>query len=643
MTQQTSPFIDAKFGWSLGESGWNLGMDENLLKFSFLFDRNIDGIVTTLPAAVNGKAYYLTTDKKLYFVVNSTYYSSSTPKWFVLTLRATGETYQFDGSDLVSIPSSTQLATELDGIQVTLSNLGTAAFEDIGFFPTQTDLASAIITANNYTNQEIADIATKNDDTKGAYQVGFEDTTVGDRLRNVYHCSQFGIKGTDLVTAPFDEYALIQAAFNFVAAKNGTLEFDARNYLCSQPVIVSGGFRSFKIKGSGTGNAQTASTGGTTFLSSGGYRAIQVLFNTFSNENFKLEGINFYNLAQNVNDFEAISIVRGESNNRYISGFEFKDVGVSGYGAGLSFQGMNTSDTGLNYFGTVILDNVHIADTGIAVSLSNCSLNLLDMRSVLFHTCPQGAIRLFRDGLVGSGLGRGSSITCHVGGKSHFENCAGMLRSQTTRTFGGTGTGPYLRSTFHLDGLLHEYCGTTLGNPSTGDPYLLGVDTDVIITGDVNYNLGFMESAFPVIGAGNTITSSSTIRVTMNGGRSLSPRMVNSPIIRRTILNTASTTFTLTTAEAANFALKSTLILQGGSFGVVETMHNGTPSGTKNNTVVSGPIPNAATTGITVSFAAGAGGSVINCTVLNNSTQTITAEFQVDNMSSCSITTPSEI
>ena len=33
MTQQTSPFLDVKYGWNYGESGWNTGMDENLVKF----------------------------------------------------------------------------------------------------------------------------------------------------------------------------------------------------------------------------------------------------------------------------------------------------------------------------------------------------------------------------------------------------------------------------------------------------------------------------------------------------------------------------------------------------------------------------------------------------------------------------------
>lgn len=102
MTQQTSPFLEGKYGWASGESGWNFGMDENLLKFSYLFDKNIDEVVSTLPSVVNGKAYFNTTDNRVHFAVGSIYYSTPVPKWFVVTLRSTGDRYQFDGTSLIT-------------------------------------------------------------------------------------------------------------------------------------------------------------------------------------------------------------------------------------------------------------------------------------------------------------------------------------------------------------------------------------------------------------------------------------------------------------------------------------------------------------------------------------------------------------
>lgn len=113
MTQQTSPFLEGKFGWDLGESNWNLGMDENLLKFSYLFDRNIDGIVSSLPVLVNGTAYFNTTDDRIYYAVGGVYYNTPTPKWFVVTDRTTGQAYQFDGSSLVALVSVNELNLNL--------------------------------------------------------------------------------------------------------------------------------------------------------------------------------------------------------------------------------------------------------------------------------------------------------------------------------------------------------------------------------------------------------------------------------------------------------------------------------------------------------------------------------------------------
>lgn len=100
MTSEVSPFVEANYGWPLGSDGWNQEMDMNLVKFSYLHDHNIDAIVSSLPAIVDGTAYFNTTDNRLYFDANGQRYSSGTPKWFEVTLRATGQVYQFDGTTL---------------------------------------------------------------------------------------------------------------------------------------------------------------------------------------------------------------------------------------------------------------------------------------------------------------------------------------------------------------------------------------------------------------------------------------------------------------------------------------------------------------------------------------------------------------
>lgn len=116
MPQKTSPFVDAKWGWNFGESNWNTGADENWLKFSYLFDGNVDGIVDTLPLpAVVGTAYYLNTDKRIYFAVDGTYYSTPLPKWFQFKLRSNGTTYLFNGTAVNQILSPANVQTQLDG------------------------------------------------------------------------------------------------------------------------------------------------------------------------------------------------------------------------------------------------------------------------------------------------------------------------------------------------------------------------------------------------------------------------------------------------------------------------------------------------------------------------------------------------
>lgn len=153
MSQLTSPFAEMKYGWDFGESGWNTGMDENLLKTSFLFDKNIDGIVDSLPSVVRGQSWYLTTDKRVYYATNTSYYSTPIPKWFTLVLKSTGQAYRFNGNTLELISSSSEIDQRLDSVENTVANLGTAAYEDVAYFavPAQLDVVSAQSAA--YTDQ----------------------------------------------------------------------------------------------------------------------------------------------------------------------------------------------------------------------------------------------------------------------------------------------------------------------------------------------------------------------------------------------------------------------------------------------------------------------------------------------------------
>lgn len=127
MPQKTSPFLEGKWGWNYGENNWNTGADENWLKFSYMFDRNVDGIVSTLPPAVNGQAYFNTVDNRFYFVVDGTYYSSPCPKWFEFVLRSTGEKYVFDGSTTSVVPSNSGLDNRLDTVELQLVDINSSS------------------------------------------------------------------------------------------------------------------------------------------------------------------------------------------------------------------------------------------------------------------------------------------------------------------------------------------------------------------------------------------------------------------------------------------------------------------------------------------------------------------------------------
>lgn len=202
MTQKISPFVEGKYGWSYGESGWNLGMDENLLKFSFLFDRNVDGIVSSLPPAVSGAAYFLTADNRIYFAVNNTWYSTSTPKWFLLTIKATGLLYQYNGTSIEPVASNSQLDTRLDSVEVTVSGLGSAALRPEAYFASATQLSTAITATNSYTDAGLAtklntaNLTNSSDITKGAALVGYRNRTLLSRLDDRINLTDFGADPT---------------------------------------------------------------------------------------------------------------------------------------------------------------------------------------------------------------------------------------------------------------------------------------------------------------------------------------------------------------------------------------------------------------------------------------------------------------
>lgn len=258
MPQQQSPFLEGKYGWNFGEGGWNTGMDENLLKFSFMFDRNVDSIVASLPAAVNGQAHFLTTDNRLYFAVGTTYFSTPVPKWFEFKDRSTGAVYQFNGTAAVQIDSPAQLGSRLDAVELTLSTLGSAAFEDVSAFATAAELDVVEGQAQNYTDALRADLANDSGPTGGASLVGYKGRTVSERLGDTISVKDFGAVGDGSTD---DTDAFVAAIAHAYSLGGGTVYIPSGVYM-TDPISMQG-FSNITLRGAGgmwqsiTGKDQT--------------------------------------------------------------------------------------------------------------------------------------------------------------------------------------------------------------------------------------------------------------------------------------------------------------------------------------------------------------------------------------------------
>lgn len=219
MSQKVSPFVGINYGWNLGEGGWNSGMDDNLLKLSYFTESTLDGIVSSLPVAVNGTAYFLTTDNKVYYAVDGTYYFSSVPKWKKLYDKSTGNTYQYDGSTLVTVDSPSQINSRLSNLE-TLST---------GFTNFQSNLAN------------------QSDPTKGATLVGYKGRTLYNKLLDSVSVKDFGAVGNGVT----DDTSAIQAAIDYFYGGVGTVIIPPGNYVISSTLNITKPYMT--IKGAGRG------------------------------------------------------------------------------------------------------------------------------------------------------------------------------------------------------------------------------------------------------------------------------------------------------------------------------------------------------------------------------------------------------
>lgn len=212
MPQQQSPWLEGAYGWNFGEGGWNTGMDENLLKFSFMFDGNVDSVVASLPPVSNGAAHFNSTDNRFYFGVGTVWYSSPCPKSFIFKIKSNGHFYQFNGTAAVQIDSPAQLDSRLDAVELTVASLGTAAFEDVSAFATQAELDVVEGQAQGYTDALRGDLADSADPAKGASLVGHSGRTLSAKLLDMVSVMDFGAVPDGSAVGGTDNTAAFNAA-----------------------------------------------------------------------------------------------------------------------------------------------------------------------------------------------------------------------------------------------------------------------------------------------------------------------------------------------------------------------------------------------------------------------------------------------
>lgn len=269
MTQKTSPFVETKYGWDYGESGWNIGMDEDLLKFSYLFNKNIDGIVSSLPAVVNGTAYYLTSDKRVYFGADSAWYSAPIPKWFTLVIKSTGQPYQFNGIDLVAVDSVTDIDARLDAVEGDISTLGTAAYVDVSTLATTSQLDIASSQANGYTDTLRDDLAAISS-AKGSSLVGNAVVSVS----SIYNLCTFGSYRTDAIYRVVSWYSstnpsTMRGGGDYIYVPSINKSSHNGGYIISPTVPITASNTSTPAFLAGTGETDPSGTGCLVRITSG--------------------------------------------------------------------------------------------------------------------------------------------------------------------------------------------------------------------------------------------------------------------------------------------------------------------------------------------------------------------------------------
>lgn len=234
MPEKFSPFNSISYGWEYGEDNWNIGMDANLKKVSYMLDGNIDGVVTSIPSVVeNGKAYFDTSTNRLLYGMEGVWQSFTPPKWFRFTDKLTGDSYTYNGLTLVETPNPLDVLVEPTGAA------------GIGFVDPATKATDIQGFVDNVFN--------KADDTLGSALIGYRGRSAFAKMSDFISVKDEGAKGDGTT----DDSPAFQSAINKLqAAGGGKLFIPKGTYRLTKTLnmqATSSGWHNLVVMGDGVG------------------------------------------------------------------------------------------------------------------------------------------------------------------------------------------------------------------------------------------------------------------------------------------------------------------------------------------------------------------------------------------------------
>lgn len=140
-----SPYFDINYGWPYGSDGWNTGMDENLVRLSFLARNAVNEFVNTLPPSpAPGYSCILNSDGLAYVWLGDGYVFTPLEDGYEFLTLADGKYWRKDGPSYIEIPSPISLDDRATSLE---SRMGVV----------ENDLSQVISDASD-TAQEVGDI-----------------------------------------------------------------------------------------------------------------------------------------------------------------------------------------------------------------------------------------------------------------------------------------------------------------------------------------------------------------------------------------------------------------------------------------------------------------------------------------------------